>query len=169
LINMTATGSAASPPIVPGPLFSSLYQVVQTNDAVLIFTEWVHDARIIRMNGRHLAPGIRRWLGDSIGHWEGNTLVVDTTNFRSDTHNQGSGEALHVVERLTRTDARTLRYRVTVDDPETWTAPWTVEWSFRATNAPMYEVACHEGNYTTEDFLRGARADERRTPGGSPR
>jgi hypothetical protein len=169
LINMTPTGSAASPPILPAPLFSSLYQIVQTNDAVVIFTEWIHDARIIRMNRPHLAPGIRRWLGDSIGHWEGNTLVVDTTNFRPDTHNLGSAEALHVVERLTRIDATTLRYRVTVDDPETWATPWVAEWPFRAASAPMYEVACHEGNYTTENFLRGARADERRTPDGPSR
>jgi hypothetical protein len=164
LINTSGAGSAASPPIVPHTLFSTLYQIVQTNDAVVIFTEWIHDTRIIRMNSPHLALGIRRWLGDSIGHWEGNTLVVDTTNFRPETHNQGSGEALHVVERFIRIDATTLSYRVTVDDPETWATPWVAEWPFRTTNASMYEVACHEGNYTTENFLRGARADERRTP-----
>ncbi|HJZ72054.1 MAG TPA: hypothetical protein VKE51_09940, partial [Vicinamibacterales bacterium] len=129
---------------------------------VLIFTEWVHDARIVRLNGTHLAPAFRSWLGDSIGHYEGQTLVVDTTNFRRDTHNLDSGERLHVVERFTRVDAKTLRYRVTVEDPDTWATPWTAEWPFRASDAALFSVECHEGNYAIENFLRGARAAERR-------
>ena len=87
---------------------------------------------------------------------------MDTTNFRHDTRNLNSGERLHVVERFTRVDSNTLRYRVTVDDPDTWATPWTAEWPFRATNARLFGVECHEGNYAIENFLRGARAEERR-------
>jgi hypothetical protein len=109
----------ASPPMVPNPNQANYYQIVQTDDSVLIFTEWMHDARIVRINGTHVIPAVRKWLGDSIGHWEGNTLVVDTTNFRADTHNLDSGERLHVVERFTKIDARTVMYRFTVEDPDT--------------------------------------------------
>jgi hypothetical protein len=155
-------GSLASPPMVPSASIPSFYRIVQTGTHVLIFTEWVHDARIVRLHGTHLPPAMRSWLGDSIGHYEGQTLVVDTTNFRRDTHNLDSGERLHVVERFTRVDAKTLRYRVTVEDPDTWATPWTAEWPFRATDIPLFSVECHEGNYAIENFLRGARADERR-------
>jgi hypothetical protein len=159
-------GSLASPPMVPSASIPSFYRIVQTGAHVLIFTEWVHDARIVRLNGTHLQPAIRSWLGDSIGRYEGETLVVDTTNFRRDTHNLDSGERLHVVERFTRVDAKTLRYRVTVEDPDTWATPWTAEWPFRATDNALFSVECHEGNYAIENFLRGARADERRVPSG---
>jgi len=155
-------GSLASPPMVPSVAIPSFYRIVQTNTHVLIFTEWVHDARIVRLSGTHLPSTIRSWLGDSIGHYEGQTLVVDTTNFRRDTHNLDSGERLHVVERFTRIDTTTLTYRVTVEDPETWATPWTAEWPFRAVNVALFSVECHEGNYAIENFLRGARADERR-------
>src|SRR5262245_27875609 len=155
-------GSLASPPLVPSAAIPSFYRIVQTDRHVLIFSEWVHDARVVRLNGTHLPPSIRRWLGDSIGHYEGQTLVVDTTNFRRDTHNLDSGERLHVVERFTRVDAKTLRYRVTVEDPDTWANPWTAEWPFRAVDVALFSVQCHEGNYAIEHFLRGARADERR-------
>jgi len=161
-------GSLASPPMVPSAAIPSFYRIIQTDTHVLIFTEWVHDARIVRLNGTHLPPAIRSWLGDSIGHYEGETLVVDTTNFRRDTHNLDSGERLHVVERFTRVDAKTLRYRVTVEDPETWATPWTAEWPFRATDIPLFSVECHEGNYAIENFLRGARADERRAKAARP-
>ena len=155
-------GSLASPPMVPSAAIPSFYRIVQTDTHVLIFTEWVHDARIVRLNGTHLPSTIRSWLGDSIGHYEGQTLVVDTTNFRRDTHNLDSGERLHVVERFTRIDPQTLSYRVTVEDPDTWAKPWTAEWPFRAVNVALFSVECHEGNYAIENFLRGARADERR-------
>jgi hypothetical protein len=137
-------GSLASPPMVPSAAIPSYYRIVQTATHVLIFTEWVHDARIVRLNGRHLPQTIRSWLGDSIGHYEGQTLVVDTTNFRRDTHNLDSGERLHVVERFTRVDAKTLRYRVTVEDPDTWATPWTAEWPFRAIDVGLFSVECHE-------------------------
>jgi hypothetical protein len=158
-------GSAASPPLLSSEVLPSFYQIVQTDSYVLIFTEWIHDARIIRMNGVHPSPTIRKWLGDSIGRYEGDTLVVDTTNFRRETHNLDSGERLHVSERFTRIDAGTLRYRVTVDDPDTWATAWTAEWLFRASGARLFPVECHEGNYAIENFLRGARAEEARGRG----
>ena len=160
--NFGLGGSSATPPMVPSEVLPAFYQIVQTDDYVTIFTEWVHDTRIVRMNGTHRPPAMRSWLGDSIGRWEGNTLVVDTTNFRRDTHNLESGERLHVVERFTRTDAGTLRYRVTVDDPDTWATSWTAEWPFKSSDARLFEVACHEGNRAIENFLRGARFDEQR-------
>jgi hypothetical protein len=160
--NFGLGGSAASPPLLPSVVAAYYHQIVQTDDYVLMFGEWVHDARIIRMNGTHLAPSIKKWLGDSIGHWEGSTLVVDTTNFRPEIHNVDSGERLHVVERFIKVDAQTIRYRVTVEDPDTWATPWTAEWPFKATDSKIYEMACHEGNYAIQNFLRGARAEEQR-------
>ena len=160
--NFGIGGSTASPPMVPSPVIPGYYRIVQTDAEVLIFAEWVHDARIVRMNSTHLPPTIRKWLGDSIGYYEGSTLVVDTTNFRPDIRNLDSGERLHVVERFTRVDADTLKYRVTVDDPDTWASAWTAEWPFKAIDVMLYSVECHEGNYAIENFLRGARAEERR-------
>ena len=160
--NFGLGGSLASPPLVPSEIIPGYYRIVQTDAYVLIYTEWIHDARVVRMSGAHVAPQIRKWLGDSIGHYEGATLVVDTTNFRGDTHNLDSGERLHVVERFTRLDSHTLRYRVTVDDPDTWATAWTAEWPFKASDTRMFGVECHEGNYAIENFLRGARAEERR-------
>ena len=154
-------GSLASPPMVPSEIIPSLYRIVQSETHVLIFTEWMHDARIVRLSGAHLPPGIRNWLGDSIGRYEGQTLIVDTTNFRRDTRNLDSGERLHVVERFTRVDAKTLRYRVTVEDPDTWATPWTAEWPFTAADVTLFPVECHEGNYSMENMLKGARAEER--------
>ena len=148
--------------VVPGEIVPSYYQIVQTDVHVLIFSEWIHDARVIRLRGTHLPPTIRKWLGDSIGHYDGDTLVVDTTNFRHDTRTLDSGERLHVVERFTRVDPKTLRYRVTVEDPDTWATAWTAEWPFRATDVRMFPVECHEGNYAIENFMRGARFEERR-------
>jgi hypothetical protein len=163
--NFGGGGSLASPPLVPSEAIPGFYLIVQTDTHVLIFTEWVHDARIIRLNGTHRPPAIRSWLGDSIGHYEGQTLVVDTTNFRRETHTLNSSERLHVVERLTRVDAKTLQYRVTVEDPDTWATAWTAEWPFRAIDVRLFSVECHEGNYAIENFLRGARAEERRANG----
>ena len=160
--NFGLGGSMASPPLVPSTVFPAYYQIVQTDAYVLIFAEWIHDARVIRMNSTHVSSAIRKWLGDSIGYWEGPTLVVDTTNFRPEVHNLDSGERLHVVERFTRVDPRTLRYRVTVDDPDTWAIAWTAEWPFRVMDARIFPAECHEGNYSIENFLRGARAEERR-------
>jgi len=162
LMGTMAGSSQLAPPMVPNVLAQNYYQIVQTEHAVLIYTEVVHDARVIRIGGTHPPAAIQKWLGDSIGHYEGSALVVDTINFRPESHNLDSGERLHVVERFSRVDATTLRYRVTVDDPDTWATPWTAEWSLRSSNAPLYGVDCHEGNYAIENFLRGARAEEQR-------
>jgi hypothetical protein len=120
----------------------------------------VHDARVVRMNARHAPPAVRKWLGDSIGHWEGDTLVVETTNFSDKTRFRGSSQNLRVTERFTRIDAKTLRYQFTIDDPATWTKPWTAEYAWPATGDLMYEYACHEANYALGDILRGARLKE---------
>ena len=154
-------GSLASPPLTPSQVLPGYYQIVQTDTEVMIFTEWIHDARIVRMNSAHLPSNIRKWLGDSVGVYEGATLVVDTTNFRNDTRNLNSSDQLHVVERFTRLDPKTLSYRVTVADPDTWATPWTAEWLFKGTDTMLYPIECHEGNYAIEHFLRGARFEER--------
>jgi hypothetical protein len=127
----------------------------------MILTEMVHDARIVRMNAQHLPKTIRKWMGDSIGHWDGDTLVVDTTNFTEKTRFRGSSENLHVVERFTRVDDRALLYRFTIDDPTTWEKPWTGEYVWPATDEHIYEYACHEANYALENILRGARQRDR--------
>jgi hypothetical protein len=127
----------------------------------MILVEMVHDARIIRMNAEHLPQTVRKWMGDSVGHWEGDTLVVDTTNFTNKTQFQGASDQLHVVERFTRVNATTLLYHFTVDDPQTWDKPWSGEYPWNATDEHIYEYACHEGNYALGDMLRGARAQER--------
>ncbi|MBI3494018.1 MAG: hypothetical protein HY047_19905 [Acidobacteria bacterium] len=153
--------STSGPPVLPTYFYNNLHQIVQTPDHVIILTEMVHDARIVRMNAQHLPSTIRKWLGDSVGRWEGDTLVVDTTNFSDKTRFRGSSENLHVVERFTRVDARTLRYQFTIDDPTTWTKPWTGEYAWPATNDMIYEYACHEGNYAMGNILRGARLKEK--------
>jgi hypothetical protein len=153
-------GSTSGPPMLP-VLYNNNYQIVQTPDRVMILVEMVHDARIVRIAGTHAAPTVRQWLGDSIGHWEGDTLVVDTTNFTDKNRFHGSGENLHVVERFTRTDAGTILYKATIDDPSTFARPWTVEFPFLAAEGPIYEYACHEGNHALSDILGGARKAEK--------
>ena len=162
-------GSTSGPPALPDYFYNDLHQIVQTKDSVLILTEMIHDARVVRMNAEHLPQNIRRWMGDSVGHWEGDTLVIDTTNFTDKTRFRGATENLHVIERLTRMDAKTLLYRFTVEDPQTWDRPWTGEMAWPATAQPILEYACHEGNYALGDVLRGARhqeSEEAATPNG---
>jgi hypothetical protein len=149
-------GSTSGPPMLP-VLYNNNYQIVQTPTTVMILVEMVHDIRIVRINGTHAPANVRQWLGDSIGHWEGDTLVVDTTNFTDQTRFRGSSENLHVIERFKRVDADTILYRVTIDDPTTFSKIWTLEYPFRATSGPIYEYACHEGNYALTDILGGAR------------
>ena len=149
-------GSTAGPPMLP-VLYNNLKRIVQTDDTIMIQVEMVHDARIVRMNQEHAPPEIRSWLGDSVGRWEGDTLVVDTTNFRDTPSLGGASRGLHVVERFTRIDANTLVYKFTVDDPAVWTAPWSGEYVWPATNDKVYEYACHEANYSFGGILRGAR------------
>ena len=152
-------GSSAGPPMVP-VLYNNNYEIVQTHDHVVILTEMVHDARIIRMNAKHAPTSVRQWMGDSIGKWDGDTLVVDTTNFTNQTRFRGSGENLHVVERFTRVDQNTILYRATIEESATFPSPWTIEYPFVATKGPIYEYACHEGNYSMADILGGARKAE---------
>lgn len=153
-------GSTSGPPALPDYFYNDLHQIVQTPDSIMILTEMVHDARVVRMNAQHLPQNIRRWMGDSVGHWDGDTLVIDTTNFTDKTRFRGSTENLHVIERLTRIDANTLLYRFTVEDPKTWDRAWTGEMTWPLTKQPIYEYACHEGNYALGDVLRGARRQE---------
>jgi hypothetical protein len=153
--------STSGPPILPTYFYNNLHQIVQTDDYVLILTEMVHDARIVRMNAQHAPPAVRKWLGDTIGRWEGDTLVVETTNFSDKTRFRGSTEKMKVTERFTRIDAHTLRYQFTIEDPDTWTRPWTAEYAWPATGDLVYEYACQEGNYALGNILRGARLKEK--------
>jgi hypothetical protein len=129
---------------------------------VAIDVEMIHDVRIIPTDGRpHLPSNIRQWMGDSRGHWEGNTLVVDTTNFTDKTRYRGSTENMHLTERFTRVDPDTILYEFTVDDPATFTKPWTAQIPMRRSKGPIYEYACHEGNYAMTGMLGGAREAEK--------
>jgi hypothetical protein len=152
--------STAGPPSLPNYFYNNLKQIVQTKDTVLILNEMVHDARVVRIGGKHVPPTIRSWMGDSIGWWDGDTLVVDTTNFTGKTQFNGSNDQLHVVERIRRIDANTLLYRFTIEDPTTWERAWTGEYPWKATKEQLYEYACHEGNYAMGNMLRGARQKE---------
>jgi hypothetical protein len=140
------------------------WTMVQTPQLlVIVYEGGAHIWRKIFLGGRPLHdPKVEHtWLGDSIGHWEGDTLVVDTTNFNSQVRLRGSSENLHIIERFTRVDQNNILYRATIDDPTTFSKPWTVEYPFLATKGPIYEYACHEGNYAMTDILGGARkADE---------
>jgi hypothetical protein len=156
-------GSTSGPPILPNYFYNNLHEIVQTPTQVMILTEMVHDARIVRMNAKHLPSTIRMWLGDSIGSWDGDTLVVDTTNFTDKTRFRGSTDDMHVVERFTRVDGKTLKYRFTIDDAKTWSKPWTGEYTWPATDERVFEYACHEGNYAIGNILRGARLREKET------
>ena len=150
------------PKIVGVPNYTSHYQIFQSPGYVVLLSEVNHEARVIPLDGgAHLPSGLRQWNGDSRGHWEGDTLVVDTTNFSPKSYFMGSADRLHLVERFTRTSADTLDYQVTIDDPTTWTKPWTALIKWRATKDKLYEFACHEGNVDViRAILGGARADE---------
>ena len=149
-------GSTGGPPMLP-TLYNNLKRIVQTPDHVMILVEMVHDARIVRLNSEHAPDSVRKWLGDSIGWWEGDTLVVDTTNFTDSPALSLATRDLHVVERFRRLDDATLLYSFVVEDPNTWSAPWGGEYPWPSTDSQVYEYACHEGNYAMEGILRGAR------------
>jgi hypothetical protein len=159
------------PPMLP-PTYNANLQIMQTAKQVIVYHEMIHDARIIPLDGRrHLPPNIRSLAGDSVGHWEGDTLVVDTTNFTDKTNFRGAprstrqdiyaSDALHVVERFTLTEPNRIRYQFTVEDPATWTRSWSGEIPLRRFDGPLFEYACHEGNYGLPNILRGARAREK--------
>ena len=153
--------ATAGPPVLPGP-YNNNYQIVQTPGYVMIMSEMIHEVRVIPLDARkHLPPEVRLRTGDSTGHWEGDTLVVDTTNFTGKTRFRGSDENLHVIERFRRADANTILYRFTVEDPTTFVKPWTAEVAMTKAGGPIYEYACHEGNYAMTDMLAGAREDEK--------
>jgi hypothetical protein len=148
------------PPMLPAGYNANL-QIVQTPGSVMILQEMIHDVRIIPLDGRPRLPqSMRRWMGDSRGHWEGDTLVVDTTNFTNRTNFRGSTETLHVVERFTPVDAATIRYTFTVDDPATWTRPWTGELNIRRFPDRIFEYACAEGNHDLGFLLDLGRKEE---------
>lgn len=149
------------PPMTPWA-YNSNYRIVQSKNQVAIYIEMIHDVRIIPLDGRpHLPPNVHLWYGDSIGHWEGNTLVVDTTNLSGKTGFYGADENLHVIERFSRMDKDTLLYQFTVDDPTAFTRPWKGELTMSAAPGPILEYACHEGNYALPGILGGARADDK--------
>jgi len=142
--------------------YNSYLQIVQSPGFVTIMNEMAHDARIIPLDGRpHLDKSVRLWNGDSRGRWEGDTLVIDTTNFSTKSDFMGSHENLHLTERITRASADVLNYEFTVNDPTTWTATWTGMIPLKAKNENIYEYACHEGNEAIPDMLRGHRMEER--------
>ena len=154
--------NSAGPPMMPSA-YNNNYQVVQTAQTFVILNEMVHDARVIPLDGRpHVPQNIRLWMGDSRGHWDGNTLVVDTTNFTNQTPFRGSGPNLHLTERFTRMDAETLLYEFTVDDPESFARPWTAAIPSVRTTGPILEYACNEGNYGMSGLLSAARAEEKK-------
>ena len=142
------------------------FQIVQGPGYVAILQEMMHEARIIPLDGPpHVHPGIRGYMGDSRGQWEGDTLVIDTTNFIGKNNFYGADEDLHLTERLTRTGPDTILYEFTVDDPTAFTKPWSGELSMRKSEEGVVEYACHEGNYAMTDILAGARAAEKRAAG----
>ena len=152
----------AGPPMLPQG-YNSNYQIVQTPGYVMILFEMAHDTRIIPLDARpHVSRNIRQWTGDSRGHWEGDTLVIETSNFNGKNPLRGSSENLRVVERFTRVDADTIQYKFTVEDESTWTRPWTGEIPLRKTIGPLFEHACHEGNYGLYNTLVGARLEEKK-------
>jgi hypothetical protein len=168
---ITSFGNNAGPPMLPNYFYNNNYQVVQSKDTIIILTEMVHDARVVRMNGTHPPPSVRKWFGDSIGRWDGDTLVIETTNFHPQHGFRNSWEQLTLTERLTRRDLNTLSYRFTVEDPTTFTAPFTGElvFSAMAPGEQVYEYACHEANYGLEGVLRGVCAQEAEAARKPPR
>lgn len=151
--------SYGSPQLIAG--YQSYYQIVQTPKAVMFMTEMIHDVRSIPLDaGPHPPASVQQWLGDSRGHWEGDTLVIDTTNYKPKAFMQISSEKLHVTERFSRMNAETLKYEITIDDPGTWTKPWSLMIPLQRSSDPVYEYACHEGNEGLAGILAGARAEE---------
>jgi len=156
---------------VPNAMFPAVYnantRIVQGQGFVAITYEMIHETRVIPTTPRpHLPADVRQYLGDSRGHWEGDTLVVDVTNFNSKDDYRGSGAGLHLIERYTRTPDGGLKYEVTVEDPDTWSRPWTAALELRPQQAGMFEYACHEGNYAMKNMLTASRAADVRPVSG---
>ena len=159
-------GRNAGPPMFPNGFYNNDYKIVQTPDHVVIEVEMVHDTRIIPLNAKHRQDGVRPWMGDSIGWWDGDTLVVETTNIPQAEQFFGSWKDLKVTERFTRVGKDRLYYAFTVEDPDTWDKPWGGEYEFAPLQGVIYEYACNEGNYALPGILAGARNAEKagRTP-----
>ena len=154
-------GFNAGPPMLPGP-YNNYMQLFQFKDHVIIFNEMIHDARVVPLDGRpHLPQSVRRYLGDSVGRWEGNTLVVDTTNFTDKTNFRGASDRMHLIEKFSRPDADTLLYEFTVEDPTSFTKSWSGAVPMKRTDEQLYEYACHEGNEAMVGILGGARYEDK--------
>jgi hypothetical protein len=152
----------AGPPMIPGA-YNNNYQIVQSPGYVMILVEMIHEPRIIPLDGRpHLPQHVRTLTGNPVGRWEGETLVVETTNFTDKTPFEGSSENMRLIERFTRTAEDTILYQFTIDDPATWSRPWSAELPMQKTIGPIFEHACHEGNYGLYNTLAGARAEEKK-------
>jgi hypothetical protein len=154
-------GRNGGPPMLANGFYNNNYEFVQSRDAVAINIEMVHDTRVVHIGGKHRTDGVRPWFGDSIGRYDGNTLVIETTNIPKGQNYNGSWENLKVTERVTPVGKGRLHYQFTVEDPTTWDKPWGGEYEFTPTNGRIQEYACHEGNYAMEGMLAGAREDER--------
>src|SRR5262245_6638404 len=157
-------GFNSGPPMVPSA-YNNNMQLVQTPQRIVILNEMIHSARVVDLSRRtHLPASMRFLTGDSIGRWDGDTLVIDTTNFSKDRAFRGASANMHLVEKFTRVDRDTLRYEFTVDDPSVWTKAWTVSLPMALSTEQMFEYACHEGNYALAGVLKGARYQEKQTP-----
>ena len=152
-------GSSSGPPMLP-ILYNNHYQIVQSPGYVMILVEMVHDARIIRIDDQPLPENMKRWMGDSVGHWDGDTLVVETSHFNSQQRFRGSSDDFKVTERFTRVADDIINYAFTVNDPDTFTQAWSGEMPLKLTEDRLYEYACHEGNYSLSGVLAGARLAE---------
>jgi hypothetical protein len=158
---IVAFGSSSGPPMLP-VLYNNHYQIVQSPNEVMILVEMVHDVRLIRLNDTHRPAAMKQWMGDSVGRWEGDTLVVETTNFRPEQAFRGATGALKVVERFTRVSPTEINYQFELVDPATFSEPVRGEEAWRAAKGPVHEYACHEGNYALPGILAGAREEERK-------
>lgn len=153
-----AFGRNAPPPMLPNGFYNNNYQIVQTADFAVIHIEQIHDVRVVRLNGQHRTDGVRPWQGDSVGWYEGNTLVVETTNMPQKQNFFGGWRKLKVTERFTRVSPTQIVYSFQVEEPDVWDKPWGGEYTFHPLGAPIYENACHEGNYSLPGILRGGQA-----------
>ena len=158
-------GFNAGPPMAPGG-YNNNMQLFQTPDTVAIMTEMVNTSRVIPLDGRpHLDADVLQWSGDSRGYWEGDTLVVETRNFDAKRRWRNSSQQMRLVEKFTRVDADTLEYEFTISDPDTWVSAWTANVPLRLNPDPVFEFACHEGNYSMPVMLGGARLEEQEAAG----
>ena len=162
-------GRNAGPPMLPNGFYNNDYYILQTPTAVAIDVEMIHDTRIVRLNAPHRTDGVRPWMGDSVGHYEGDTLVVETTNIPQAQNFYGSWKNLKVTEWFTRVSPTRINYRFQIEDPDTWAQPWGGEYDFAPLHGIIYEYACHEGNYALPSILAGARRAEKEAAAkGSP-